>query len=70
MTIWRWQRDEKLGFPLPSRINGICYTDLNEVDAWWKSRAVTAKQLREETACPAKRAAAPTAREKKVGSLA
>jgi predicted DNA-binding transcriptional regulator AlpA len=38
MCIWRWQRDPKLGFPQPTRINGISYTDREAVDAWMRSR--------------------------------
>lgn len=41
MCIWRWQRDESLNFPRPSRINGIDYTDLNLIDQWMKSRVVS-----------------------------
>jgi predicted DNA-binding transcriptional regulator AlpA len=40
MCIWRWQRDPRLSFPQPSRINNIDYTDLNLVDAWMKECAV------------------------------
>lgn len=40
MTVWRWQRDPELEFPQPTVINGISYTDLNEIDAWMKSLVV------------------------------
>lgn len=40
MSIWRWRRNDELGFPRPSVINDIEYTDLDEVDAWMKARVV------------------------------
>jgi hypothetical protein len=40
MCLWRWSRDPKLGFPPPSNINGIDYTDLNLIDAWMKRRVI------------------------------
>jgi len=47
MCIWRWQRNPELGFPQPSRINSIDYTDLNLVDAWMKERVVNRTKTRE-----------------------
>jgi predicted DNA-binding transcriptional regulator AlpA len=40
MALWKWQRNPDLGFPQPTRINSISYTDMDEVDAWMKSRVV------------------------------
>jgi predicted DNA-binding transcriptional regulator AlpA len=40
VTIWRWQRDPAINFPQPSVINGIPYTNLDEIDAWMKLRVV------------------------------
>jgi predicted DNA-binding transcriptional regulator AlpA len=40
MTLWRWERDEKLGFPRPTEINGRKYYDLAEVEAWERERAL------------------------------
>ena len=40
MCLWRWQRDESLGFPQPSKVGKTSYTDLNDVDAWMKKRIV------------------------------
>lgn len=40
MCLWRWRRDPKLGFPQPTRINGISYTDRNAVDEWMRTRIV------------------------------
>jgi predicted DNA-binding transcriptional regulator AlpA len=40
MCIWRWQRDPDMGFPQPTRINDISYTDMDQVDAWMKARVV------------------------------
>jgi predicted DNA-binding transcriptional regulator AlpA len=41
MTVWRWQRDPSLNFPKPSIVNGLPYTDLDEVSEWMKSRVVS-----------------------------
>jgi predicted DNA-binding transcriptional regulator AlpA len=40
MTLWRWERDAKLGFPRPTEINGRKYYDLAEVEAWERHRAL------------------------------
>ena len=40
MTLWRWEHDEKLGFPYAIDINGRKYYDLAEVEAWERKRAV------------------------------
>jgi hypothetical protein len=40
MTIWRWRRDTKVGFPPASVINGIEYTDLDLIDHWMCDRIV------------------------------
>ena len=40
MCLWRWQRDAELGFPAPSVINNISYTNLDHVDQWMRSRVV------------------------------
>lgn len=40
MTIWRWRRDPKVGFPPASVINKIEYTDLDLVDQWMRDRVV------------------------------
>ena len=34
MTLWRWEQDERLGFPRATRINGRKYYDLAEIEAW------------------------------------
>jgi hypothetical protein len=38
MTLWRWERDPKLGLPQAIEINGRDYFDLAEVEAWERSR--------------------------------
>jgi predicted DNA-binding transcriptional regulator AlpA len=48
MTLWRWQHTEWLSFPQPSVINGIAYTNIDEVDAWMKARVV--KRVQEQVA--------------------
>ncbi len=39
MTLWRWERDEKLEFPKPTEINGRKYYDLAKIEAWERNRA-------------------------------
>jgi len=41
MSLWRWQRDPKLGFPQPTRINGISYTDREAIDEWMRCRVTS-----------------------------
>ena len=38
MSLWRWLRDPKLGFPRPMRINGRRFWKLLALEAWDKSR--------------------------------
>jgi predicted DNA-binding transcriptional regulator AlpA len=38
MTLWRWERDAKLGLPKPISINGRKYYDISEVEAWEHAR--------------------------------
>lgn len=38
MCLYRWQRDDGLGFPQPAVINDTSYTDLNAIDLWMRSR--------------------------------
>ena len=40
MTIWRWRRDPKVGFPAATVINGIEYSDLDLIDRWMRDRVV------------------------------
>jgi hypothetical protein len=39
MTLWRWEHDEKLGFPEAIDINGRKYYDLAAIEAWERRRA-------------------------------
>jgi predicted DNA-binding transcriptional regulator AlpA len=48
MTLWRWQRTPALSFPQPAVINGIQYTDIQEVERWMRARVVS--QLNKEVA--------------------
>lgn len=34
VTIWRWVRDAKLGFPHPTQINRLNYWRLSDLEAW------------------------------------
>ncbi|WP_287742661.1 hypothetical protein [Methylobacterium sp.] len=40
MTLWRWERDPKLAFPQPLRINGRRY---------WRRADIEAFELRQAT---------------------
>lgn len=40
MTLWRWERDDKLGFPKPTDINGRKYYALVEIEVWERQRAL------------------------------
>lgn len=39
MTLWRWDKDEKLAFPRAITINGRKYYDLAEIEEWERVRA-------------------------------
>ncbi len=41
VTLWRFQRDPKLGFPTPVRINARLYFKADEIDAWIESHQHT-----------------------------
>lgn len=38
MSLWRWLRDPRLGFPRPMRINGRQFWKLASLEAWDRSR--------------------------------
>jgi predicted DNA-binding transcriptional regulator AlpA len=40
MALWNWQHDPGMGFPQPTRINDISYTDMDEINKWMKERVV------------------------------
>jgi len=39
MSLWRWLRDEALGFPAPIRIKRRRFWALDDLKAWEASRA-------------------------------
>jgi hypothetical protein len=39
MTIWRWERNEELGFPKAIYIQGRKYRSLEQLEAWERNRA-------------------------------
>jgi hypothetical protein len=41
-SVERWGEDEQLGLPTGIEINGRHYRKLSEIEAWERSRAVTA----------------------------
>ena len=34
VSIWRWMKDEALGFPAPIKINRLNYWKLADLEAW------------------------------------
>jgi predicted DNA-binding transcriptional regulator AlpA len=38
-TLWRWLRNEALGFPKPMVINGRLFFEEDQVTAWLESRS-------------------------------
>ena len=38
MTRWRWQRDSRLGFPIPISINGRRMWRVSDLEAWEDDR--------------------------------
>ena len=38
MTLWRWTRDEELGFPKPIKIQRIRYWSELALEAWLKAQ--------------------------------
>jgi hypothetical protein len=46
MTLWRWEHDEKLGFPNALEINGRKYYDLSEVERFERTQAEFAARKR------------------------
>jgi predicted DNA-binding transcriptional regulator AlpA len=38
MSLWRWLRDEELGFPKPYRINRLRYWKDSELTEWERTR--------------------------------
>jgi len=50
MTLWRWERDKKLGFPQPTIINTRRYWNRNQINDWMRRMATSkakASQLEE-----------------------
>jgi predicted DNA-binding transcriptional regulator AlpA len=41
VTMWRWTRDEKLGFPQPVKINNRNYRKRSELEAFKQRMAET-----------------------------
>jgi hypothetical protein len=45
MTLWRWERDARIGFPTHLKICGRKFYSLSALEAWERQRAaVTAKR--------------------------
>jgi predicted DNA-binding transcriptional regulator AlpA len=39
VSIWRWMRDEELGFPAPIKINRLNYWRVADLEAWEAKQA-------------------------------
>jgi hypothetical protein len=50
-SVERWGEDEKLGLPSEIEINGRRYRKLSELEAWERSRAVSAARHVERKSC-------------------
>ncbi len=46
MTLWRWERDDKLSFPNALEINGRKYYDLSEIERFERTQAEFAARKR------------------------
>jgi hypothetical protein len=46
MTLWRWERDDKLGFPNALEINGRKYYDLSQIERFERTQADFAARKR------------------------
>jgi predicted DNA-binding transcriptional regulator AlpA len=42
MCIWRWQRDERVQFPRPIKINNRNYWRMGDLRSWQAARSATA----------------------------
>ena len=40
MTIWRWERDQKLHFPQPTVIRDRKYWSRDDINNWMRAQAV------------------------------
>lgn len=40
MTLWRWERDAKLGFPRPTVIRDRKYWSRADINEWMRAQAV------------------------------
>ena len=52
MALWRWLRDEDLGFPQPIRINGRRLWEARRLTAWERTRAYDGDLLDSELVAP------------------
>ena len=44
MTLYRWEQDERLGFPKPSRVYDRKFWRRSEIFAWMAKRKVSPKK--------------------------
>jgi hypothetical protein len=56
MTLNRWKKDPKLGFPAASVINGIEYNNVAAIDAFMAQRSGLDCEMRNEKVAPATQA--------------
>ena len=52
MTVWRWSRDDELGFPQPIRINGRRFWSEQALSAWERHQSALQSPRPERGAAP------------------
>lgn len=40
MTLWRWAKDDKMGFPIPMRLNRRKLFNLADIEKWERETAI------------------------------
>jgi predicted DNA-binding transcriptional regulator AlpA len=45
MSLWRWLKNDALGFPVPMLVNGRRFWKLRSLEAWEASRAAESKDI-------------------------
>jgi predicted DNA-binding transcriptional regulator AlpA len=45
MTLYRWDRDPRVNFPSPIRVNGRKYRDEQQLEGWERTRAARTQSV-------------------------
>ena len=51
LTLWRWTRDPKLGFPVPLIVNRRRFFRRAEIEAWERDRIIRSSQITSGAPC-------------------